>query len=360
MLQNLKFVDDKSSTLPKYQRLANCIEHWLKSSRLPKGTKLPCDRELAEHLGTTAVTLSKGLNLLVCKGILERKIGSGTYVADTENLNSGPRRIGIVCSEIIKFDPGYCNIVLEQFYRFWHERGFQLVSLLGVPQNYEKLIQDYELSGVMCFVPKEEFHDDLLALFRRKIPFVSIGIRFDDLPVSFGTNHEKVASDAALHLVRLGHRKIAMLYNSQMSSSRLRCRGYSRVMWEHGLPVNPDWVIDVSDDGTFDRLRTLLVPSDRPTALLADVAQPIPLIYETVRNLGLRIPEDVSVVGFTDQPYLTYMNPPMTVFSQRIQEFTLLAARQLESLIRNGVPMEIEERFSGGMLIDRASCRKID
>ena len=359
MLANLKFVDDKGSALPKYQRMANCIEQWLGNSRLPKGTKLPCDRELAEHLGTTTVTLSKGLNLLVCKGLLERRIGSGTYIADAAVPNRGLRRIGIICSEIIQFDPGYCNIVQEHFYRYWQERGYQLVSLLGMPQNYERLIQDYELSGVMCFVPKEEFHDDLVALYRRKIPFVSIGIRFDDLPVSFGTNHEKVASDAALHLIGLGHRKIAMLYNSRTSSSLLRCRGYSRVMWEHGLPVNPDWLVDVSDDRTFDRLRMLLEPSDRPTALLADVAQPVPLIYETVRNLGLRIPEDVSVMGFTDQPYLAYMNPPMTVFTQRIQEFTLLAARQLENLILHQVPLETGERFSGGMLIDRASCRKI-
>ena len=49
MLANLKFVDNKGSVMPKYQRMANCIEPWLGNSPLPKGTKLPCDRELAEN-----------------------------------------------------------------------------------------------------------------------------------------------------------------------------------------------------------------------------------------------------------------------------------------------------------------------
>ena len=60
--------------------------------------------------------------------------------------------------------------------------------------------------------------------------------------------------------------------------------------------------------------------------------------------------------GKSPDPFFQYLNPPLTVIRQRIKEFTLLAASQLEHIITCKTPMKINERFNGGVLIERLSC----
>ena len=147
MLKKLSFADEADSSLPKYQRLANSLEHWLKESGFAPGTKLPGDRELARHLNTTVVTLAKSLKILSERNLLERRIGSGTFVANGTKQCRSNLRIGIVCHETIQADQAYVTPLIEYLYDFWKERSCQLISFIGEPPDYEKLIHEYSLSG---------------------------------------------------------------------------------------------------------------------------------------------------------------------------------------------------------------------
>ena len=356
MLQKLFFADEADSTLPKYQRLADCLELWLKDSGFAPGTKIPGDRELARHLNTTVVTLAKSLKILSERNLVERRIGSGTFVADHIHQCKSNLRIGIVCHEIIQADQAYVTPVMEYLHKFWKDRNCQLVSFVGEPQDYENLIHEYSLAGLISFVPRESYRTELAALWQRGVPLVSIGIEFPELPeISFGSNHEWIVFDAIKYLTGLGHRKIGIIYERNSSSGLMRLQSFQRAMYSAGLPVNPEWCID-HDTGMTQNLENVIKAHGTPSAWLVYVPLQMPLIYEVMHRFGLRIPEDVSLLGFHDSPFFQYLNPPLTVIRQRIKEFTLLAASQLEHIITCKTPMKINERFNGGVLIERLSC----
>ena len=356
MLKKLSFADEADSSLPKYQRLANSLEHWLKESGFAPGTKLPGDRELARHLNTTVVTLAKSLKILSERNLLERRIGSGTFVANGTKQCRSNLRIGIVCHETIQADQAYVTPLIEYLYDFWKERSCQLISFIGEPPDYEKLIHEYSLSGLISFVPRENFRTDLAALWQRGVPLVSIGIEFPELPeISFGSNHELITFDAIKYLTGLGHRKIGIINELASSPGLMRMRSFQRAMYQAGLPVNPEWCLSNTAELAHN-LEMAIKKYGTPTAWLIYTPLQMPLIYEVMRRLKLRVPEDVSLLGFHDSPFFQYLNPPLTIIHQRIKEFTILAARQLEHIIVNKTPMEITERFNGGILIERTSC----
>lgn len=360
MFEDLKLCLERESSLPKYQQIATGLENYIYSNHLAAGTQLPGDRQLADILGTTAVTVSKSLNILVNKGILERKVGSGTFICNQKKFSKF-RRIGLVCHEIMRSDPTYVNCFLDTFYSFWESRDYQIIQLHDVPQNYEKLLYQYELSGMFAFVPDEKFHDDLKNLFESGFPLVSLGIRFPDLPDhSFGSDHEKIACNAVEYLKDSGHKNIGLIYSSTTTSAAISYRGFARAMWEAELPVNPDWILSLQENGEFRKnLCRVLTQNERPTALIVYSLSQIPLLYETIWKLNLRIPEDISIIGMHNEKYWSFLDPPLTVFVQQLEESTIAAASQLEHIIEHGRAMKISEYYDSGTLIERGSCRKL-
>ncbi len=363
-LDGLKLDYDRHSNLPKYQRLAKCLEEWIREKKLPAGTKFPGDRQLAEYLSTTPVTVSKSLNELTRKGILERKVGSGTYIADTSDAGPRYRRVGIICHEIIRADPVYVDPVLSAFYGYWKEKGYQVVSLLGQPENYEKLIREYELAGAMALLPTEAFAPDIRRLCEAGMPLVTIGgYAIPELPeISLGTNHVRTGELLVKYLHSLGHRRIGFIADdSGRSSIALRARGYANGMWEAGLPVKPEWKTFFSN---HEDLRTYFSghrqSPDRPSAYIIGSVNYAISIYNILQELQLTIGEDVSLISFDDVDYLLQLNPPLTVFRQRITEFTTVAACQLERMIRRQPPAPVDPELQEPVLLKRKSCCKIN
>lgn len=362
ILNDLTFKNDCVSSLPKYKRLANSLEKWIKNSELPLGAKLPSDRQLAEHLNTTTVTINKSFKLLSKKGMLERKVGSGTYVTDSSSRTPRHLRIGIICHEIITSDPAYVNPVMSEFYKYWENTGYQIVSLNGTPEQYEKLIHDYELSGAMIFVPREEFSAKIKQLCDIGVPLVTIGgFANPELPeIAFGTDHIQAAALAVAHLQKLGHRRIGIIASdSKRSSNVLRIRGYESEMWNAGLPVKPEWRIVINDDSDGDELRIEMRQNDCPTAfIIATLSSVIPT-YNVMNELNLNIGKDISLLGLDNTDFLEQLAPPLDTFAQKIKEFSLQAAIQLENILKKRPLNKLSQDAFYPHLVERSSSCKV-
>ncbi|MBU3021483.1 LacI family DNA-binding transcriptional regulator [Aestuariibacter sp. A3R04] len=125
--------------------------------------------------------------------------------------------------------------------------------------------------------------------------------------------------EVALHLIKLGHRKIAAIAgqdNGQITKDRLG--GLKRVLQERGIAFNNDWFIqgEYSKASGENAVEQLMQQDDRPTALYCfndDIAIGA---MKKLRSLGLRVPEDVSVVGFDNSEFGEYVDPPLTTVNQ--------------------------------------------
>jgi LacI family transcriptional regulator len=139
---------------------------------------------------------------------------------------------------------------------------------------------------------------------------------------------------ATAHLLGLGHRRIAMLSGRpDLESSRLREQGYRQAMAAAGVPVSEDLVLVGGYDAqaSAECTRTLLTSADPPTAIFAanDVSA-IAAIRAAV-GLGLRVPADLSVVGFDNIPESALCAPPLTTVNQPIRQ---MGERSIQLLLR--------------------------
>lgn len=347
------------SSLPKYRQLALGLEQLLLGGAIGAGERLPGDRELAAHLGTSTVTVSKALNELAGRGLLRRKVGCGTFAGFPGEPSC--RRIGIICHEIVMPDSAYITPLLNHFYGYWEERGYQVVTLRGGPEDYRQLFQEWKLAGMMVMVPREEFFPSIGLLQAAGLPVVSIGFACPDLPlISFGTNHEKTAEESVAYLHGLGHRRIGYISFSDSSSNVIHGRGYRKGMWAAGLPIHPDWELGLNRRERFaEDLQALFGRSEPPTAFLIAEIHMVIRMYNILHQIGVSIPGDVSIVGFDDPAYLTEINPPLTVFRQHLEEFSGQAARQLENQVLGRLLEQINHDNINSILVRRGSCRPL-
>ena len=181
-----------------------------------------------------------------------------------------------------------------------------------------------------------------------------------DLPtvVSDNMHGGRLATD---HLLQLGHRRIAMLSGRpDLESARLREQGYRNALEAAGVAVDEDLIQagDYEPDIAAAQAKRLLHSEGRPTAVFAANDLSAIAVIEAAAELGLRVPEDLSVVGFDNIPEATRCNPPLTTVEQPIR---LMGQRAIEMLIRliQGEPLESEHVTLATPLSERQSTRAL-
>ncbi|MFN8077071.1 MAG: LacI family DNA-binding transcriptional regulator [Kineosporiaceae bacterium] len=135
---------------------------------------------------------------------------------------------------------------------------------------------------------------------------------------------------ATQHLIALGHRRIATITGRPaLLCSRARLDGYRSALEEAGLPFDASLVREGTfrHDAGFTQAGVLLDLPDPPTAVVAGSDQQAFGVIEAARVRGLRVPEDVSVVGFDDLPVARWASPPLTTVRQPLADMGRMAAR---------------------------------
>ena len=177
----------------------------------------------------------------------------------------------------------------------------------------------------------------------RGIPFVVVdpdGEPGHETP-SVGATNWSGGLSATRHLLELGHRRIGMISGpSRVLCSRARVDGYRAALETAGLKVDPALIRygDFHVESGFAQGRHLLELDDPPTAIFAGSDLQALGVYEAARQAGLRIPEDLSVVGFDDLSVARWVGPPLTTVRQPLVEMAAAGARMLLDLVRGERP----------------------
>jgi LacI family xylobiose transport system transcriptional regulator len=196
-------------------------------------------------------------------------------------------------------------------------------------------------------------------LISRDIPFVVMdpaGDPGEDVPAIGATNWQGGVA-ATRHLLELGHRRIGVIGGpAGMMCSRARIDGYRAALETAGVEFDPDLVRsgDFHHEAGYTVGLELLRRSDRPTAVFTGNDLQALGLYEAVRELGLSIPRDVSVVGFDDLPLARWISPPLTTVRQPLTEMAEAAARLVLDLSRGKQPSTLRVDLAT-RLVERAS-----
>jgi DNA-binding LacI/PurR family transcriptional regulator len=159
-----------------------------------------------------------------------------------------------------------------------------------------------------------------LDMAREGFPMVAVGYRFEHSQVNCIYSDSREASGKAMeHLIALGHRRIAVCIHLVDDSDHAdRVEAYRRGLLTHGLPFEERLIlrVEANRDGGVQVIRRIVTMAPRPTALfLSDPLISVGVLNEA-RRVGLRVPEDLSVVGFDDAELRHCLVPQLTAVCQ--------------------------------------------
>lgn len=244
------------------------------------------------------------------------------------------------------------SIFANPFYSAFHEGVGQVceahnLSLLtiSVSQSLSEAAANAPVDGLII-VGLNERHPEIEVLLRRKMPFVIVDGDSVVAP-SVNVDDESGAFQAASYLLESGHRDIlALTFELDYSATHTdkvygvgqrRLDGFKRAFEQGGLPWDDEFLIPTptSVTGGAESFRGIWASGKRPTALLS-VADIMAIgVLEAAADAGVRVPDDLSVIGFDDIPQAKWTNPPLTTVRQPILEKGEQAAQLLLALIAN-------------------------
>ncbi|MFC5289959.1 LacI family DNA-binding transcriptional regulator [Actinokineospora guangxiensis] len=255
--------------------------------------------------------------------------------------------------------PALIDLVFHEMNSAWATEIIRGVEEAAAAERAAVVLS--ELGG--AHRPRREWFDDLLTrrplgvilvlaeldagqrhqLTTRTIPFVVVdtaGEQPPDVP-TVGSANWAGGLAATRHLLGLGHRRIAVISGpTTMLCSRARVDGYRSALEADGVPIDPALVRygDFYVNGGYRHGLELLDRPDRPTAIFAGSDFQALGVMRAARQLGLSIPDDLSIVGYDDLPVTEWIGPPLTTVRQPLREMATTAARMVFSLARGERP----------------------
>lgn len=240
-----------------------------------------------------------------------------------ERTSTEPR--GYFLTEIIR---GAYNAVIE------HRQVLTLLDDGGSPEFYDRLIQQHQVDGILLV--DLNLDEPLLSYFsERDFPFVVIGNPADETIACVDVDNYGSAQRIVRHLHRLGHTRIAMIHGPPARlASRDRAAGYRTMLRQLGLTIDPALQAegDFSEESGQRAMEQLLGTVPAPTAVFAANDRMALGAIRAVQARGLRVPQDISIVGFDDIPVAAYIRPPLTTMRQPLYDLGDRAARLLLSM----------------------------
>ena len=342
------------------------------NGKLKAGDQLPSIHEVSKKIGVNLHTVRNAYHKLEKSGLVETRPSRGTHVLPVDLIQMTQLMASQRTNTIGVIIPSWTN-------PFYHDiiEGIENVleedqSLLFLcnthddPQNAWReftRLSAKEVDGIIVIshdiyeVLAPNLPDDTSTI---GTPFVTID--WPNAP-GFSVNLDLGGAgyQAAKHLIENNHKKVGLItFSIDAANINAINRGFKRGLRQAGITIEEKHIISVPgfdiEDGEFGA-RKLLSLNEPPTAIFA-VSDTLAIgAIKALKNAGLQIPQDMSVIGFNDTPLAQLINPPLTTISAPSFELGQYATQMLIKLI-NKQPIEKKQLVLTTSIIVRQSCGK--
>ncbi|MFC7846873.1 LacI family DNA-binding transcriptional regulator [Arthrobacter sp. NPDC057388] len=302
--------------------------------------------DVARLAGVSHQTVSRVLNAhpnvsARTRKRVERAIAELGYRRNTAARSLVTRRsqaIGVLAAGTAQYGPANTLLGVQEAAR---NEGYavSMASLSEVtPAGIHGALEHFLLQsvdGIVVIVPHQTMLKSLRSI-NVSVPLVAVGFGADERLTVAAVNQRAGAALAVQHLASLGHTSIAHISGPQdWMDAAARTEGWRRALQQAGLP---DRVLIPGDWSAESGYRTglELAAAGDVTAVFAANDQMALGALRAFSEAGLRVPEDISVVGFDDQPEAGYFVPPLTTVNQGFKELGARCMRMLLSDLENG------------------------
>lgn len=285
-------------------------------------------RDIARLANVSTATVSKVLNNYAevseaTKEKVLKIVEEVGYIPNSSARSLSTKRtwlIGIVYSEHlhIGLEHNYFSGVLESFKSEIESFGYDVVFISGKDIGYLKRAQVRNVDGV--FVVTADLNDNGLAeLFDSNIKCVTTDVPYKSIPLVYSDNR-KGSILAVQHLVELGHRRIAHIAGPLASiAGQERLDGYRSGLADAGIEYDPQLMVEAAEydsNSGYECMKQLLALAQPPTAVYAMCDLTAVGVMHAINEHGLRVGEDISVIGFDDIELASHTHPTLTTVKQ--------------------------------------------
>jgi DNA-binding LacI/PurR family transcriptional regulator len=348
-----------SSKTPKYIYVENRIREGIRDGSIVD--QLPGERVLARELGISYMTIRKAIDNLVGEGVLVRIPSQGTYVNRAKKGKERTRNIGFYLDKSIEsgITSPYYSMVFSEIESAATKCGYSLMYF----SDFVDLISPgtiKKIDGVIisCF-PRLE---DKIHEIKDNVPVLVIGNgSYDKSIPSVVTDNFNAFVEPIEHLCSLGHTRIGYisgLHDSDIGLHRLK--GFEIAKQRNGLAQDKELVYegDYSYESGAKGAMQLFELSEPPTAIMCGNDTMAIGAIKAIRESGLQIPQDVSVIGFDDIAVASEIHPPLTTVAAPVKEIAVNSVRMLTSMIERR-PLKEKHLALSTNLVVRQSCSKV-
>lgn len=332
------------TTTPKYQRLVAWIKEQIAGGELTDGDKLYSEHELAAMFAISRQTVRQAVGILEKEGLVERRRGSGTYVTHRRTEpRPHTRNIGVISTYL---DSYIFPAIIKGIESVLSADGYsmQLSLTNNQVQNESRALRAMLDKGVDGFIvepTKSSLPNPNGALYeeirRRQIPLIFFNAYYPDSPFPHICLNDRLAGRmAAQHLLDMGHRRIAGLFQSDDRQGLLRYAGYVEALGAAGLAEDASRITWFTTEDIpylpedFGRIRRSL---DGCTAMVCYNDQIAYTVISELKKAGIAVPEDISVVGIDNSPLAAICEVPITSLAHPMETLGQACAQHLLCLI---------------------------
>lgn len=332
-------------------------------------------KDVAERAGVSVTSVSRVLNgeKYISQRILD-KVNQAI-----KELNYSPSQIarslkkqktntiGVIVPDFTNY---FCSTILSSIEESASEYGYNLI-VCNIAENLDKelkylqAVQEMRVDGIIIMHQKTD--ERILSFIESaSMPILFSCVR-SPLPDRFSVliNDYQAAWDATEYLIGLGHRRIAFLGGDleDVTSGQSRYQGYLDALSKAGIPLNPDFVKfgNYKQESGRIRMKEILEQGagERPTVVFAASDDMAVGAMNCILDYGLRIPEDISIMGFDDSLIAKAVRPMLTSMHQPARELGRTSLEYLHNLIEDRGQPCCKEIYLPHRIMERASCRRI-
>lgn len=330
--------------------------------------------DIAKETGYSVTTVSKALNGYTdisqkAKIKIQEKATEMGYYPNANARSLVTKRsyvIGVIMDEILGLGmehPFFAGVV-QNFRNVLDEEGYDTMFISGRlgNSNIHSYIDHCKQRGVdgVFILCSDIVDEDIQKLIKSQIPTVLFDMPEQDCHTVY-SDHYAGGVAAMEYLIELGHKKIAHIYGTEITAAgRMRKQAYLDIMKKYHYPVHEGYL---QSGGYFDykygkkAMMSLLDLHEQPTAVFVagDVMAlgAVNACYER----HVRIPDDISIIGFDNIKMLDWVTPSLTTVAQDMVELGRGCAQVLLDLISDK-PVKNQKRVIQTYLVERGSCQK--
>lgn len=345
----------RAGNVPLYVQLREAIREQIATGVLQPGDRVPSERKLCDLYGVSYITARQSLVDLTNDGLLHRVPGKGTYVGDRRQIQTSlSRPLGIVLHRLGNLkSKAFVSDLIQGVHTVSDEEGYAVSIFIEDSIAYLRDAMEDKLDGlVVAGIGVKNWR----ILKKAGIPFVLLADWDEQDVYTVSVDMANIAYLQTSHLFDSGCRRIGVIdAPAEEPFVQFRQKGYRRALLEHQVPFDEAIVTygDYSMADARQKTQSLIEAGVDGIICVDDVVAMGASVTAQVK--GLRVPEDITVIGCNNLPFTANMSPSLSTIDLSPAAIGRKAARKLIRLVRKE-PTDLTT-FVETKLIERESSR---